>query len=86
VRANYIFLILALVSAAFGFTAGDSPYLELGRPMAGIFFGLFLSTTVLQKESDLFDQQMGLAKTTEPEPTPEESSDVNVSDPGFSHA
>lgn len=33
-------------------------YLDLGRPLAGIFFGLFLITTVLQKESDLLDEQL----------------------------
>lgn len=56
-RAKHVFLILAVVSATFGFTAGDSPYLEVGRPLSGIFFGLFLITTVLQKESDLYEEQ-----------------------------
>jgi hypothetical protein len=88
VRANRIFLILTLVCAMFGFTAGDSMYLELGRPFAGIFFGLFLITTVLQKESDLLDEQLGLAKTAEPEPPTEKSeSDADVpTDPELSHA
>jgi len=36
-------------------------YLDLGRPLAGIFFGLFLITTVLQKESDLLDEQLATA-------------------------
>ncbi len=39
-------------------------YLDLGRPMAAIFFGLFLITTVLEKESDLFDQQLATEQTS----------------------
>ncbi|MDB6059421.1 MAG: hypothetical protein JWO95_3265 [Verrucomicrobiales bacterium] len=41
-------------------------YFDLGRPFAGIFFGLYLITTVLQKESDLFDQQLAVAKPSRP--------------------
>jgi hypothetical protein len=66
VRAKHIFLILTAISAVLGFTAGGSMYLELGRPMAGIFFGLFLITTVLQKESDLYEQQLAPASTSRP--------------------
>ncbi len=58
-RAKHVFLILTGITAALGFMAGDSIYLDLGRPLAGIFFGLFLITAVWEKESDLLDEQLG---------------------------
>jgi hypothetical protein len=66
VRAKHYFLILTAVCAVIGFTSGDSIYLDIGRPLAGIFFGLFLIATIFEKESDLLDEQLGIARTTEP--------------------
>jgi hypothetical protein len=66
VRAKHIFLVLTAISAVLGFTAGNSMYLDLGRPLAGIFFGLFLITTVLEKESDLLDEQLAAAQPAKP--------------------
>jgi hypothetical protein len=87
VRAKHIFLILTAISAVLGFTAGDSMYLELGRPLAGIFFGLFLITMVLQKESDLYDEQLATVPTSRPaRPTAKKSDREVAANPALTTA
>lgn len=84
VRAKHYFLILTAVCAVVGFTSGDSIYLDIGRPLAGIFFGLFLIATVLQKESDLLDEQLGIAPASES--VVEDESTEMAAHPTFTHA
>ena len=53
-----IFLAAALVELAIGFSdAQPTTFFYLGRPLGGIFFGLFLIAMVFEKESALFDEQ-----------------------------
>jgi hypothetical protein len=84
VRAKYIFLILSGICAVAGFTAGDSPYLELGRPLAAILFGLFLITMVFEKESDLYDEQLGIK--SRPLKSSENSGREVTENPNLAHA
>ncbi|MGZ4962998.1 MAG: hypothetical protein ACXWIU_05515 [Limisphaerales bacterium] len=84
-RAKHVFLILTVVSAVLGFIPSDSMYLDLGRPLAAIFFGLFLITMVLEKESDLLDQQLATANTSAGRVSKKSDREV-AANPALTHA
>ena len=55
---KYIFLALALVEFAIGFSnLQPTTFFYLGLPLGAIFFGLFMITQLLEKESALLDEQ-----------------------------
>jgi uncharacterized membrane protein YtjA (UPF0391 family) len=68
-RWKYIFLTLALVEFAIGFS-GLRPtiFVDLGLPLGAILFGLFLITQILEKESALLDEQNRAAALARNEP------------------
>jgi hypothetical protein len=68
-RWKYIFLTLALVEFAIGFSnLRPTTFFYLGLPLGAIFFGLFLITQMLEKESALLDEQNRAAALPQNEP------------------
>ena len=66
---KYIFLALALVEFAIGFSnLRPTTLFYLGPPLGAIFFGLFLITQILEKESALLDEQNRAAAQARHEP------------------
>jgi hypothetical protein len=53
-----ILLAISLTAFAFGFT---NILWGLGAPLGAVFFGLFLISRMLQKETSLFDEEQRLA-------------------------
>jgi len=57
-RGKHIFLTLSLIEFAIGFSnARPTTFFYLGLPLGAVFFGLFLITQMLEKESALLDEQ-----------------------------
>ena len=64
-----IFLTLALVELAIGFSnLRPTTFFYLGPPLGAIFFGLFMITQLLEKESALLDEQNRAAALSRNEP------------------
>jgi hypothetical protein len=75
-RWKYIFLALSLTEFAIGFSnLRPTTFFCVGLPLGAIFFGLFLITQLLEKESALLDEQNRAAALARNEPirTPEPS-------------
>jgi hypothetical protein len=68
-RLKYIFLTLALVEFAIGFSnLRPTTFFYLGLPLGAIFFGLFMITQILEKESALLEEQNRAASPPQNEP------------------
>jgi hypothetical protein len=68
-RLKNIFLTLALVEFAIGFSnLRPTTFFYLGPPLGAIFFGLFMITQLLEKESALLDEQNRAAALSRNEP------------------
>jgi hypothetical protein len=66
---KYIFLALALVEFAIGFSdLRPTTFFYLGRPLGAILFGLFLIAQMLERESALLDEQNRAAALDQHEP------------------
>lgn len=52
-----IALAVSLLAFAIGFTDADESLFYLGRPVGSILFAVFMIFTVLEKETDLLDEQ-----------------------------
>ena len=64
-----IFLTLCLIELAIGFSdLRPTTFFYLGPPLGAIFFGLFLITQLLEKESALLDEQNRAAAQARNEP------------------
>ena len=68
-KLKNIFLTLALVELAIGFSnLRPTIFFYLGPPLGAIFFGLFMITHLLEKESALLDEQNRAAALSRNEP------------------
>ena len=57
-RWKYIFLSLALIEFAIGFSdLRPNTFFYMGRPLGAILLGLYLVAQLLERESALLDQQ-----------------------------
>ncbi len=66
---KYIFLALALVEFAIGFSdLRPTTFFLLGRPLGAILLGLFLVAQLLERESALLDEQNRAAAQAQNEP------------------
>jgi hypothetical protein len=57
-KLKHILLALSVLGVVVG-SVTDSIYLDVALPIGSILFGLFMVVTIMEKESALYDQQLG---------------------------
>lgn len=57
-KLKHILLALSVTGLIVG-SVSNSIYLDVGLPIGSILFGLFMVVTIMEKESALYDEQLG---------------------------